>query len=105
MTKYPYSKIIGLFLGPILFIIVQLLPFDMISYKADTVIATALWMVCWWISEAVSISVTALLPLLLFPVFKVMPIADVGANYGSPIVFLFFGGFVLALALEKSKPS
>jgi sodium-dependent dicarboxylate transporter 2/3/5 len=101
MTNHPLSKIIGLFLGPILFIIVQLLPFDIISNKADTVIAIALWMVCWWITEAVSISVTALLPLLLFPIFKVMPIADVGANYGSPIVFLFFGGFVLALALEK----
>ena len=101
MTQQPYSKIIGLFLGPLLFIIVQLLPFDLISNKADTVIASALWMVCWWITEAVSISVTALLPLLLFPIFKVMPIADVGANYGSPIVFLFFGGFVLALALEK----
>lgn len=101
MMNHPLSKIIGLFLGPILFIIVQLLPFDIISNKADTVIASALWMVCWWITEAVSISVTALLPLLLFPIFKVMPIADVGANYGSPIVFLFFGGFVLALALEK----
>ncbi|WP_445735454.1 SLC13 family permease [Mariniflexile sp.] len=101
MTHQPTSKIMGLFLGPILFISIQLLPFDIISNKADTVIATALWMVCWWITEAVSISVTALLPLLLFPVFKVMPIADVGANYGSPIVFLFFGGFVLALALEK----
>ncbi len=101
MTQQPYSKIIGLFLGPLLFIIVQLLPFDIISTKADTVIATALWMVCWWITEAVSISVTALLPLLLFPIFKVMPMDAVGANYGSPIVFLFFGGFVLALALEK----
>tara|TARA_R110000868_G_scaffold391776_2_gene662053 strand:- start:505 stop:1944 length:1440 start_codon:yes stop_codon:yes gene_type:complete len=101
MIKHPKSKIIGLFLGPILFIIVQYLPFEIISEKADTVIATALWMVFWWITEAVSISVTSLLPLLLFPLFKVMPIADVGANYGSPIVFLFFGGFVLALALEK----
>jgi sodium-dependent dicarboxylate transporter 2/3/5 len=101
MTKQPKSKIIGLFLGPILFIIFQYLPFEIISEKADTVIATALWMVFWWITEAVSISVTSLLPLLLFPLFKVMPIADVGANYGSPIVFLFFGGFVLALALEK----
>lgn len=101
MTNHPISKIIGLFLGPILFIIVQLLPFEIISNKADTVIASALWMVCWWITEAVSISVTALLPLLLFPIFKVMSIDAVGANYGSPIVFLFFGGFVLALALEK----
>ncbi|MBP0904489.1 SLC13 family permease [Mariniflexile gromovii] len=101
MTNHPVSKKIGLFLGPILFIIVQLLPFDIISNNADTVIATALWMVCWWITETVSISVTALLPLLLFPIFKVMSIDAVGANYGSPIVFLFFGGFVLALAIEK----
>ncbi|MCB0449171.1 MAG: DASS family sodium-coupled anion symporter [Confluentibacter sp.] len=101
MTKQPLSKRIGLFLGPLLFVSVLLLPFDMISNKADTVIAVALWMVFWWITEAVSISVTALLPLILFPLFKVMPMADVGANYGSPIVFLFFGGFVLALALEK----
>lgn len=101
MIKHPTSKIIGLFLGPILFIIVQLLPFEILTEKADIVIACALWMVLWWITEAVSISVTALLPLLLFPLFKVMSIDDVGANYGSPIVFLFFGGFVLALAIEK----
>ncbi|GAA4963516.1 DASS family sodium-coupled anion symporter [Algibacter aquimarinus] len=101
MTKHPSSKKIGLFLGPLLFIILQIFSIEIISKEADTVIATALWMVLWWITEAVSISVTALLPLLLFPLFKVMPIADVGANYGSPIVFLFFGGFVLALALEK----
>ncbi|WP_299552637.1 DASS family sodium-coupled anion symporter [Seonamhaeicola sp.] len=101
MKKYPFSKKIGLLAGPFLFIIFQLSSFDFISDKADTVIALALWMICWWITEAVSISVTALLPLLIFPLFKVIPIADVGANYGSPIVFLFFGGFVLALALEK----
>ncbi len=58
-------------------------------------------MVIWWITEAVSISVTALLPLVLFPSLDVMGISEVGANYGSPIIFLFFGGFVLALALEK----
>jgi sodium-dependent dicarboxylate transporter 2/3/5 len=58
-------------------------------------------MVSWWISEAVSISVTALLPLIIFPLTGVMAVNDVGANYGSSIVFLFFGGFVLALGLEK----
>lgn len=101
MINQSISKKIGLFMGPILFIIILVLPFQIISKNADIVIATALWMVFWWISEAVSISVTALLPLLLFPLLKVMPIDLVGANYGSPIVFLFFGGFVLALALEK----
>ena len=97
----PISKKIGLILGPLLFFIAYNLPFELVSQKGDAVIATALWMIIWWITEAVSISVTALLPLILFPLLKIMPIADVGANYGSPIIFLFFGGFVLALALEK----
>lgn len=95
------SKKWGLFLGPILFLLLINLPKDLISDQADAVIAVALWMIVWWITEAVSISVTALLPLLLFPILKIIPMDDVGANYGSPIVFLFFGGFVMALALEK----
>jgi sodium-dependent dicarboxylate transporter 2/3/5 len=101
MNDNSLTKRIGLILAPTLFIILQVLPIEIISNQADIVIGIALWMVIWWITEAVSISVTALLPLLLFPLFKIMPIADVGANYGSPIIFLFFGGFVLALALEK----
>ena len=95
------SSKLGLFIGPILFLIILNLPFDLVSEQGDMVIATAVWMVIWWITEAVSISVTALLPLILFPLLKIMPINDVGANYGSSIVFLFFGGFIMALALEK----
>ncbi len=95
------SSKLGLFLGPILFLIGINLPFELLSPQGDAVIATAIWMVIWWITDAVSISVTALLPLILFPLLKIMPVADVGANYGSPIIFLFFGGFVMALALEK----
>lgn len=95
------SSKIGLVLGPILFLVFINLPTALISENADAVVAVALWMIIWWITEAVSISVTALLPLLLFPLLKIMSVGDVGANYGSPIVFLFFGGFVMALALEK----
>ncbi|TAI48145.1 SLC13 family permease [Flagellimonas allohymeniacidonis] len=95
------SKKWGLVLGPVVFLILSNLPLELVSEKGDAVIAVAAWMLIWWITEAVSISVTALLPLLLFPLLKILPIADVGANYGSPIVFLFFGGFVMALALEK----
>jgi len=95
------SSKLGLFLGPILFLVLLNFPFEMVSEQGDMVIAVAVWMVIWWITEATSISVTALLPLLLFPLLKIMPIGEVGANYGSPIIFLFFGGFVLALALEK----
>ena len=95
------TKKIGLLLGPTLFFLIQLLPITLVSDKADAVIAVAIWMVLWWVTETVNIAVTALLPLILFPLLNVMEIADVGANYGSPIIFLFFGGFVLALALEK----
>ena len=95
------GKQIGLLLGPSFFILLQFLNLDGLSSQAITVIALAAWMVCWWITEAVSISVTALLPLVIFPLFDIMSMNEVGANYGSSIVFLFFGGFVLALALEK----
>lgn len=99
--SYSRVKRFGLIAGPLLFVIINNLNFVFISEKADAVISVATWMITWWVTEAVSISVTALLPLILFPLLKIMNINDVGANYGSPIVFLFFGGFVLALALEK----
>jgi len=95
------SKKVGLFLGPVFFLLILLWPQPLLSTQGDAVIAVALWMVTWWLTEAVSISVTALLPLLLFPLLDIMPIEEVGNNYGSPIIFLFFGGFVMALALEK----
>ena len=95
------AKKLGLLLGPIIFFIFILTPIQQLPPKAEIVIGLGLWMVSWWITEAVSISVTALLPLVIFPLFDVMQMNEVGANYGSSIVFLFFGGFVLALALEK----
>ena len=98
---YPLYKKIGLSVGPILFLIFYNLPFTIISSEADNVIAVALWMISWWITEAVSISVTALIPLTIFPLLGIMDMKSVAANYGSPIVFLFFGGFIMALALEK----
>jgi len=95
------SKLVGLIMGPFVFLILLNLPVELISKTGDSLIAVACWMVIWWITEAVSISVTALLPLLLFPLLNIMSIGEVGSNYGSPIVFLFFGGFIMAMALEK----
>ena len=95
------SKKIGLLAAPILFFFIVNFPLYSVSETGNAVIAVATWMVVWWITEAVHIAVTALLPLVLFPLLGVMDAAAVGANYGSPIIFLFFGGFVLALALEK----
>ena len=95
------TRKIGLFAGPIAFLILSNLPFEMLSPKGDAVIAVTSWILIWWILEAVSISVTSLLPLLLFPIMDILPMDEVGANYASPVVFLFFGGFIMALALEK----
>ena len=98
---YPLLKKIGLILGPILFLIFYNLPITIINPEADKIIAIAIWMISWWITEAVSISVTALIPLTIFPLLGIMEMKEVATSYGSPIVFLFFGGFVMALALEK----
>ena len=101
MEKYSIIKKIGLVAGPLLFLLVYNFPATIISPEADPVISIALWMVIWWVTEAVSISVTALIPLTFFPLLGIMEMKTVAANYASPIIFLFFGGFVIALALEK----
>jgi len=58
-------------------------------------------MVTWWITEAMPIPVTALLPMVIFPLFQVSSVREASQPYGDPVVFLFMGGFILALALEK----
>lgn len=62
----------------------------------------ALWMLIWWITETVHLGVTALLPLVLFPALEIAQAKSLAAYYAHPLVYLFFGGFVLALALEKT---
>jgi len=101
MKNYPIYKKVGFLLGPILFLIILFFPKEIINPIADHVIAVAAWMICWWVTEAVSISVTALIPLTIFPLVDIVPIAEVAKSYAHPIVFLFFGGFIIALALEK----
>jgi len=95
---------IGFILGPLLFVVLLLtLPSDFISPGANKVLAIGAWMIVWWISEAVPIPVTALLPLVSFPALGVMSMKDAAAPYANPIIFLFLGGFIIALALEKHR--
>jgi solute carrier family 13 (sodium-dependent dicarboxylate transporter), member 2/3/5 len=65
------------------------------------VAALTLLMATWWVSEAVPISVTALLPVAVLPIFDVRPIAEVTAPYAHPLIFLFLGGFLIALAIQR----
>lgn len=95
-------KKIGLFLAPIAFAILLLTPSPAImSPEAWKVIAVAVFMLIWWVTEAVPLAVTALLPIILLPFVDVMPIKQAAAPYSSPIVFLFMGGFMIALAMER----
>jgi sodium-dependent dicarboxylate transporter 2/3/5 len=96
----------GLILGPVLFLIVLLFPTALpeeLTFQARVVLATTLWMASWWITEAISIYVTALLPLIVFPALGVTRLEDTAASYADRVIFLFLGGFMLAKAMEKSN--
>jgi len=68
---------------------------------ATRVLGAAAWMLVWWIAEAVPLGVTSVLPMVLFPAMGIASIAETTAPYGSHYVFLFMGGFLIALALER----
>ena len=97
-----YIKLMALFAGPLCFLLVEVFKAeDLLDDNAWHVLAVAIWMIVWWVFEAVPIFVTALLPIVLFPTTGVFKLADATAPYASPIIFLFMGGFMLALAMEK----
>ena len=64
-------------------------------------IACMLWMLAWWITNAIPIGATALLPILLFPLLGILDLTSTTVNYGNPVIYLFLGGFVLGLGIEK----
>ena len=72
-----------------------------LSTAARAVLAITAWTATWWITEAIPIAVTSLLPMVLFPLTGVMEAAEVTKEYGHYIVFLFLGGFMLAMAFER----
>ena len=86
--------------GPVGFVLaLALLPGGEVHQGA--LAGTAWWMLWWWIGGAVPLGPTSLLPLALFPVFGVMDLSATAAPFGSRFIWLFLGGFVLALALER----
>jgi len=88
--------------GPLLFLAASFLPWAPgMEPAARRTAGVAAWMAVWWITEAVPIPVTALLPLALFPALGILSSPDTAAHYGNHLVFLFLGGFLLALALEE----
>ena len=98
------KKNIGLFLGPIVFVLINFFyeP-ENLSSEGIAILASTLWIAIWWMTEAIPIYVTSLLPIILFPLSGGLELKLTTASYGHKFVFLFIGGFILAIAIEKWK--
>ncbi len=95
---------IGLILGPLVFLLIILFYHpEGLSQEANAVLASVAWVAIWWITEAISIAATALLPIVLFPLSGALSLSETTASYGHKYIFLYIGGFILAIAIEKCK--
>lgn len=102
MAATRIRQISGLLLGPALFVLLLSLPVpEGMTPAGMKVAATAALMACWWITEAIPIPATALLPIALFPLLGVMKAADVTTSYANHLIYLFMGGFLIAVTIEK----
>ncbi|TAJ14998.1 DASS family sodium-coupled anion symporter [Marinilabiliaceae bacterium JC017] len=100
-VDYVFKFVFNL-LGPILFGLSFFYnPFDFMDARTLKVIALVTWMLVWWITEFIPLPATSLLPLIILPTFSIVEIKSVAIPYSSPVIFLFLGGFMIALALEK----
>lgn len=91
-----------LLLGPLLCLTTLFWPAPAaLNPEAWRLVGLIFWMVTWWLSEAVPIPATSLLPIVMMPLLGVAPQSEVTANYGHPLVFLFLGGFLIAGALSR----
>jgi sodium-dependent dicarboxylate transporter 2/3/5 len=100
----PNSRTIGLVAGAAACTAMLLAPTPAgLSDGAWHTSAVATLMAVWWLTEALPIPATALLPIVLFPVLGVGSVGEAAAPYANPIIFLFLGGFLIAMAMERSE--
>lgn len=100
--EYTQRQLIGLFLGPILFLLMLLAPTPAgMEVAAQKMAAVALLMATWWMCESIPIPATSLLPIALFPMLGIMHTTAATAPYASHLIFLFMGGFIIALSMQR----
>src|SRR5690625_566570 len=100
--SYSTAQKFGLLFGPLLFILTMLFfsP-EGLANEGRSVLAVTLWVATWWITEAIPIPVSSLLPIVLLPLTGALEPGAVTSSYGDDIIFLFLGGFFIATAMEK----
>ena len=94
-------QLVGLILGPVLFFL--MLSLDLVPEKpiVTSMAAVAVLMATWWITEAIPLAATAILPILLFPIMGIMTGKAAAPLYFNSTIFLFMGGFMIAMAMER----
>jgi len=99
---YTNSKKVGLISGPLAFILILFFfqP-EGLNPRANAILASTAWIAIWWITEAIPIAVTALLPIILFPLTGGLGLSETTASFGHKYVFLYIGGFIIAIAIQK----
>ncbi|MEM9381047.1 MAG: DASS family sodium-coupled anion symporter [Planctomycetota bacterium] len=105
------ARWIGLVLGPLVAgLLIALLPAEYVDLEgarvpfdggARATLAIMAWMAVWWLTEAVDLEATALLPVALFPLVGAGTVAETTAPYASQLIFLFMGGFLIALSMQR----
>jgi sodium-dependent dicarboxylate transporter 2/3/5 len=101
-SRYTRAQRLGLIIGGVLFVVMLLAPPPSgLSAAGWRTAAVALLMAVWWVTEAIPIPATALLPLALFPTLGVLKAADAAAPYSNDLIYLFMGGFLLAVTMER----
>jgi len=89
-------------LGPAVFFLMLWIgpPSDM-SEPAFKVMSATIWIAIWWMTEAIPVPVTSFLPMILYPMTNAVPLRVIAPSYANPIIYIFVGGFILALAMQK----
>ena len=102
MEKFKTRQKLGYLLGPLVFFVILFLPNSgTLSPEAQAVAAVTALMAIWWITEAIPIPATALIPVALFPFLGVMKASEATAPYANHLIFLFLGGFMIAMTMER----
>ncbi|WP_108425332.1 SLC13 family permease [Flagellimonas amoyensis] len=97
-----HYKRLGFVLGPLLFVLIHLFfESDGLSEQGKDLLAATVWIGVWWVLEVLPIAATALLPIILFPLLDTISLGETTASYGHKYVFLYMGGFMLAVAIER----
>lgn len=95
-------KKFGLLFGPLLFVLtLWFFKPPGLSPQGVAVLASTLWIAAWWITEALPIAVTSMLPIILFPLSGALSLKETSIAFGDKYIFLYIGGFILSIAIEK----